>query len=103
MKTYAFVSLLVALPLAVACSASSDEASADDAELEEAPGALTSSDIDCSKTTMTAYQGGSRIADVEVIKVGGKNITMKTAHAFLYLQKKAAEKGSNIWINSGFR
>lgn len=100
---FAFAALV--FPLA-ACS-SSDEDPTDDAEHEDDPGstqeALTGSAVSCTHDSQPAYSGGSLIGNVDTYEIGGKRVTQKTGNAFLYLQKKAAARGVNIWINSGFR
>lgn len=107
MPNRALMMLLLALPLA-ACSSQADDTTTgdDDADTEEEPGsaaqALTSG-VSCTHESQPAYQGGSRIGTVDTIMVDGKRMTQKTANAFLYLKQKAAARGVNIWVNSGFR
>ena len=91
----------------MACAAADDQqAEADDAEHEEDLGetqeALASA-VSCDGDTQPAYSRGSRIGSVETYKIGGKRVSHKTGNAFLFLQKKATDRGFNIWINSGFR
>ncbi len=100
--------LLLVAPL-MACSSQSDDTRDDDqadTDTEEDPGssaqALTSG-VSCTHESQPAYQGGSRIGTVDTIMVDGKRMTQKTANAFLYLKQRAAARGVNIWVNSGFR
>lgn len=102
--THRAMTLLFAVTLPLVACSSADEG--DDAEHEDDPGseaqALTGS-VSCAHESQPAYSGGSRIGTVDTIKIGGKRVTLKTGNAFLYLQKKAAARGVNVWINSGFR
>lgn len=100
----ALLSLL--LPLAaMACSAAPrDDDSDDDGEMETSSDeAALSSAVSCDRERQPAYSGGSNIGTMDVVKVGGKRVGIKTAHAFLKLQKAAAAQGVDVWINSGFR
>jgi D-alanyl-D-alanine carboxypeptidase len=104
------VVLALSLPLAIACAGTQtgdDVADGSDPEGEtaglEADASELSSSVSCSSESMAAYQGGSKIGNVEVVKIGGKRVAVKTAHAFLKLQKAAAAAGVDIGINSGFR
>jgi hypothetical protein len=102
----ALVSLLLALPVATGCSADAGEDGNDHDDNEGETAATEealSSDVSCDRESMAAYQGGSRIGTVDTIKIGGKRTTLKTGQAFLKLQKLAAARGIDIWINSGFR
>ena len=92
----------------VACSAADDMLDGDnDAEHESEDlgtdeGALSSA-VSCDRERQPMYSGGRNIGNTDVVKIGGKRVTIKTGHAFLKLQKAAAARGIDVWINSGFR
>jgi len=96
----ALKNLFLILPLATlapACSSTESLGTAGESE-----SALTSN-VDCSRQSEPAYSGGRQIGRVDVVRIGKKRVTIKTAHAFLLLQKKADEEGIDVSINSGFR
>jgi hypothetical protein len=99
----ALVAVVVSCGWVFGCGAA--EGDGDEAETEPTQSAESElqSSVSCSTETMTAYSGGSSIGTVDVIRVGGKRVTKKTAHAFLKWQKAAAAAGVDIAINSGFR
>jgi hypothetical protein len=77
------------------------EAEAPEDDVDSTSEAITSS-VDCHKTTMTAYKSGAAYP-IEVIKVGGKKISIATGHAFLKWQKGATAAGVTLTLSSGFR
>ncbi len=93
----ALVPVLVAVPFANACSSNLEELGESSSE-----SALTSG-VDCSIEQEPAYSGGQQIGTVDVVRIGEKRVSLKTAHAFLYLQKQAEAEGIDVSINSGFR
>lgn len=98
-----FRSSILSLPalllatLAPACSSTDELGTSGEGE-----SALTSN-VDCSRESEPSYSGGQKIGEVDVVRIGNKRVTIKTAHAFLLLQKKADAEGIDVSINSGFR
>jgi hypothetical protein len=91
--------VLLVVPLATACGPSELEQLGTSGEAESA---LTS-DVDCTREREPAYSGGQQIGTVDVVRIGNKRVTVKTAHAFLHLQRLADAQGIDVSINSGFR
>lgn len=87
---------------APACS--SDVADDEDMETEpvESSEDAIVSDVDCRTTRQTAFDQG-RPSNIDVIKIGGKNVSRSTGHAFLEMQRAAHQAGVRLTISSGFR
>lgn len=64
---------------------------------------VASGDAQCSAGSEKAYEGGSSIGTMQLMKIGSRRATYKTGHAFLQLRDKMKERGVTISINSGFR
>jgi hypothetical protein len=66
------------------------------------PTKVGDSSVECKTTQMTAYEKGTPFS-IDVIEIGGKPVSRPTGHAFLLMQKAAAEAGVTLTITSGFR
>lgn len=57
----------------------------------------------CNKRRMAAYSRGTRLPDIEVIQMDGKNVGLNTASAYEKMRIAAARSGVNLRIVSGLR
>jgi hypothetical protein len=97
-----FFFLLGALACMAACA--DEEIPEGEEESEPVGSALTSngSAVDCHVSRMPAYDHGKAF-QIDVIKIGGKRVSMPTGHAFLKMQAAAKKAGVGLSISSGFR
>jgi hypothetical protein len=86
------------LSMLPACAASTDDAAE---EVGESTDAL-SAGIDCKTTQMTGYRDGKSFS-LSVVRIGGKRVSLPTAHAFLKMKAAATRAGVPLAIRSGFR
>jgi hypothetical protein len=84
----------------------SDASIADD-ELEVRTDGLTQRQqgliTSCEKRRMAAYSDGTRLADIDVIEMDGKNVGVNTGSAYEKMRIAAARSGVHLRIVSGFR
>ena len=50
----------------------------------------------------SGYRNGRR-SQIDVVSVGGAEVEIQTAQAFIAMRAAAAERGIDLWISSGFR
>lgn len=96
-----FFGLVAFTSLSLGCS-SAEPDDATHGQLGQTDQALEST-VDCRRELQPAYDDGRALGDVEVIRVGGMRTTVRTGHAFLELQRRAAARGIDVRIESGFR
>ncbi|MBK6691767.1 MAG: D-alanyl-D-alanine carboxypeptidase family protein [Myxococcales bacterium] len=91
-------SVIAAASLAAACSADPR----DEARTGATASALEST-LTCGHGTEPAYSDGAPLGDVELMLIDDEPVTKTTGYAFLALQKRAAARGIDVHIESGFR
>ena len=57
----------------------------------------------CNAGTEIAWQNGKKLGPMNLMEIDGKNVAIKTGHAYLKLEAQMAAKGVSLSVNSGFR